>query len=107
VSIEVVARMNKPSNSAIPQLTAGDEFDRHRLLFCDPLKMAQRLWRGRRKLVLRIVQHGQRIAGDRPTARIAPVAGCADASSYEEFRLFRPSGERPGAQPSIFSVSRA
>ena len=66
--------------------------------------MLERVEGGRRQVLLRIVQHGERIAGDRPAARVAPVAlGVAMEALVEEFRLVRPElGERPGAQPVDF-----
>ena len=103
---EIVDRGGRADEEAVEfgqfrELPASDELDLHRLLFGDPLEMSQRLGRGRRQLFLRIVQDGQRIAGDRAAARIAPVAlGVPMQARAEEFRLFRPElGERPGAQP--------
>ena len=103
---ETVDRSRRADEQAVEfgqfrELLAGDELDLDRLLFGDPLEMPERLGRGRRQVVLRIVQDGQRIAGDRPAARVAPVAlGVAMQALVEEFRLVRPElGERPGAQP--------
>ena len=53
---------------------------------------------------MRIVQHGERISGDRPAARVAPVAlGVAMQALAKEFRLVRSKlGERTGAKPIDF-----
>ena len=83
------------------ELLAGDELDRDRLLFGDPLEVLERVGRRGRQRLLRIVQNGERISGDRPAARIAPVAlGVAMQALAEEFRFVRSElGERPGAEP--------
>ena len=103
---EIVDRGGRADEQAVEfgqfrELPAGDELDRHRVLFGDPLEMPERLDGGRRQRLLRIVQDGQRIAGDRAPARVAPLAlGVPVQARAEEFRLVRPElGQRAGAQP--------
>ena len=93
--------MNSPSNSASSaswRLVMSLDLDR--MALGEFLEIVQRLDRRRRQFLLRIVEHGERIFGDRARARIAPVAlGVLMQRGAEESGLLRAElGERARAQ---------
>ena len=86
------------------QLPLGEQLDFDRVALGELLEVADALHRRRRQLFLRIVEHRERIFGDRARAGIAPVAlGVLVQRGAKEFGLLGAElGERARAQAVDF-----